>query len=204
VLEVCDLTVSFGSNRILTDVSFSAAERSSVAVIGPSGSGKSTLLAVIGGLMKPTSGQITFGGTRSTVAWVFQTTNVLSRRSALDNVSLGAVARTGSAVGARRVGLDTLDRLSIGHLAERKAGSLSGGERQRIVIARALAGAPALLLADEPTAQLDRVNAGMVADALIAGSTGGATVIIATHDPSVAERCDTIIDLANQDVRTNS
>lgn len=168
-----------------------------VAVTGPSGSGKTTLLQLIGGLLQPQQGTIEGRPPLELIRWVFQIPTVLGRRTVLDNLLLGvhhcrfdtpiAVAN------ARRA----LDATGLDQLADRPASSLSGGEIQRVQIARALVSSPPLVLADEPTGQLDRANTERVVSSLVAISTLDSTVVVATHDPLVADACDRRFELQN-------
>lgn len=172
----------------------------SVALMGPSGSGKTTLLSILGLLTLPAEGEVLLDGklVRSSSAgelrttqfsWVFQTANALLRRTALDNAALQLLARGARPEDARRSAIVELDRVGVGHLAQRPARLLSGGELQRVCIARALAAAPRWILADEPTGQLDHATTLEVSRALIEQRPIGTAVIIATHDPEVAARC---------------
>jgi len=130
-------------------------------------------------------------------SWVFQTANALLRRSAIDNAALQLIARGAQADAARSTAIAELERVGVGHLAERPARLLSGGELQRVCIARALAAAPRWILADEPTGQLDHATTLEVGTALIEQRPPGTAVIIATHDPEVAARCGRIIRLVD-------
>lgn len=198
----------YGQRAVLSDVSFEVAEGETVALMGPSGSGKTTLLSIIGALIEPSEGRVLLDGEdlcsksgamlRSQVfAWVFQTVNVLGRRSAIDNVSLGLVARGHPPQRAREHARHALSAVGLGPMAERSAASLSGGELQRVCVARALAASPRLVLADEPTGQLDRRTSDEVADALIGKRTAESAVLIATHDPDVASRCQRVVRLVD-------
>lgn len=211
MLEIAGITKTYphagGGLRVLDDVSLSVASGTRLAIMGPSGSGKSTLLAIMGGLEEPTSGQVRLDGvdpfagdaaTRAAfrnrrIGFVFQEHHLLSGCTALDNVVLPALAtgRVPADVAARaerlleRVGL--ADRL--GHLPE----ELSGGERQRVAVARALVLAPRLLLADEPTGQLDSRSSAEVTELLVelAAESGGMLVVV-THAAEVARRVGTM------------
>lgn len=176
--------------HLLDGLDLSVPGGSSAAVMAPSGVGKTTLLAVLGGLRRPTSGSVSLsadGG--GTVAWVFQEMHLLPRRTVLDNVTIGAMPRGIRRAGAEPRALAALARFDVEELAGRSVRTLSGGQRQRVALARAAIGEPALVLADEPTANLDRANAAAVAQVLATGFPG-AVVIIATHDPVVAACTD--------------
>src|SRR3981081_1079367 len=167
-----------------------------IAVVGPSGSGKSTLLHLLGGLDAPSSGTIAWPalGLRATlrpahVAYVFQVPSLLPALSVVENVELPLLLGDVDTTAARAAALDALGRLHLSDLAERLPEELSGGQAQRVALARALASRPQLLLADEPTGQLDHATARQVLDALLASIAGLPTaLVVATHDPAVFSR----------------
>ena len=180
-----------------------------VAVMGPSGSGKSTLLNVIAGLERPTSGWVRvdgedlaalneagLAGHRSKrVGMVFQAFNLLPRYRVVDNVALplifAGVPRAERTARARAL----LDRLGMSSRAEHRTNELSGGELQRAAIARALVGGPAILLADEPTGNLDSANGAALIALLDELNRGGQTVLLVTHDGSIAPHAGRIMHL---------
>ena len=164
-----------------------------VAIVGPSGSGKSTLLGVISGQVSPREGNLTVPA--GPVRWVFQNPHGVAQRSAVDHVRLPllAVGLTDAEADARA--LELLDGLGLASLARAPFAQLSGGEAQRLMLARALAASPALLLVDEPTAQLDQPTARTVAESLRALAQRGTVVLIATHDPLVIDNCTRVVDL---------
>jgi len=180
-----------------------------VAVMGPSGSGKSTLLNVIAGLERPTSGWVRvdgedlaalneagLAGHRSKrVGMVFQAFNLLPRYRVVDNVALplifAGVPRAERTARARAL----LDRLGMSSRAEHRTNELSGGELQRAAIARALVGGPAILLADEPTGNLDSANGAALIALLDELNRGGQTVLLVTHDASIARHAGRIMHL---------
>ncbi|HEV7666421.1 MAG TPA: ABC transporter ATP-binding protein [Chloroflexota bacterium] len=170
-----------------------------IAVVGPSGSGKSTLLHLLGGLDQPTTGTIAWPalGRREVlrpthVAYVFQAPSLLPALSVIENVELPLLLGDMDTTAARNAALDTLERLCLSELAERVPEELSGGQAQRVALARALASRPHLLLADEPTGQLDHATARQVLDTLEASLQDTPTaLVIATHDPAVFGRMRT-------------
>jgi putative ABC transport system ATP-binding protein/lipoprotein-releasing system ATP-binding protein len=186
---------------ILDGVELSVDGGESVAITGPSGSGKTTLLALLGGLLTVQEGEIHVevgpGVTQPTgpwIAWVPQTVNVLGNRSAIDNVCLGAFS---SGHGRDRALVDArawLARVGLADRSDDPVRILSGGEVQRVVIARALASGRPLVLADEPTGQLDARTTDSVLTTLLDRSHGRSVVIV-THDPDVARRCDRTLNL---------
>jgi lipoprotein-releasing system ATP-binding protein len=181
-----------------------------VALVGPSGSGKSTLLQMAGLLDKPTSGRIFFGGReaahlndfertairREFVGFVYQFHYLLPEFSALENVVIPQMIAGKSRKAAEQAAMELLERLKLSHRLEHRPARLSGGEQQRVAIARALANAPRLLLADEPTGNLDPETADSVFDMLIElVRHSGVGAIIATHNMDLAEKMDRILEL---------
>jgi lipoprotein-releasing system ATP-binding protein len=211
MLEVRGVSKSFttaaGSLPVLADVSFALEPGSRLAIMGPSGSGKSTLLSIIGGLEEPTSGEIRLDGVdpfagdaaaraafrNRRVGFVFQEHHLLAGCTALDNVlvpalAAGSVPRETVARGTR-----LLERVGLGGRLDHRPAELSGGERQRVAVARALVLAPRLVLADEPTGQLDSRSAAEVAGLLVelAAESGGMLVVV-THAEPLAARVGSI------------
>jgi putative ABC transport system ATP-binding protein/lipoprotein-releasing system ATP-binding protein len=168
----------------------------SIALTGPSGSGKSTALHLLAGLDEPTTGTIAWPGIGDRralrpgpVSMVFQGPSLMPALDVLENVALPLVLAGAADRDAREAAGEALDRLGLAGLRDRLPDQLSAGQAQRVAIARALAGAPVLVLADEPTGQLDRANATMVIDALLATAAAtGAGLVVATHDGRVASR----------------
>jgi putative ABC transport system ATP-binding protein len=173
------------------------------AIVGPSGSGKSTLMHLLGGLDRPTSGQLLIGGRdvaglsppemaalrNRTIGFVFQSFHLLPRTSAVDNVALPLVYAGVRAGERRRRAAEMLDRVGLGHRLKHRPNQLSGGEQQRVAIARALIGSPSLLLADEPTGNLDSATGTEVLALLESlNADSGVAVVLVTHDHDVAER----------------
>jgi putative ABC transport system ATP-binding protein/lipoprotein-releasing system ATP-binding protein len=171
-------------------------EGARIAMMGPSGSGKSTLLHLMAGLDDPTVGSVAWPalGDRAAlrpgpVAVVFQGPSLLPPLTVLENVALPLVLDGARDADARAIGHRALERLGLDELADKLPEEISGGQAQRVAVARALAGSPKLILADEPTGQLDRVNAAAVVDILLgAAAHSDAALVVATHDPVVADR----------------
>lgn len=171
-----------------------------IALVGPSGSGKSTLLHLLGGLETPTSGTLTWPalGTRETlrptkVGLVFQMPSLLAPLTVAENVEIPLLLGQASAEKARVAALDALDRIGLKSIAEKLPEELSGGQAQRVAVARALASQPKLILADEPTGQLDHPTAQHLFDVLLASlEDTDIALVVATHDMAVAERMHTI------------
>jgi ABC-type lipoprotein export system ATPase subunit len=187
-----------GDNAVVAvyDVMCTVAAGDRIAITGPSGSGKSTLLHLMGGLDTPTAGVVTWPGLPGPpadhpglVGFVFQAPSLIGTLDVVENVALPLlIAGTAEAESVRRARA-ALDELDVGDLADRLPTELSGGQAQRVAVARVLAARPRLILADEPTAQLDPVHRDLVTDTLLAVSEQlGAGLVVATHDPIVAGR----------------
>ncbi|MDR1387966.1 MAG: energy-coupling factor ABC transporter ATP-binding protein [Propionibacteriaceae bacterium] len=162
---------------------------------GPSGCGKSTLLKLIAGWERPRRGAVARPGV-TTVAWVFQNPHGVARRPAVDHVAFPLLAQGMGRRRADAVARGLMGRFELQPVADRLFSDLSGGEAQRLLLARALACDPDLLLVDEPTAQLDRRSSAAVNRSLRQLASQGAIVVVATHDVETQAVCDSIIDLA--------
>lgn len=190
-----------GSNQaVLSGLSLRADAGKAIALMGPSGSGKSTLLALLGGSLEPSAGSFappmeSARVRRSRCSWIFQANYMIARRSALDNVALAASGRGVPWQRARMSAMEQLDQLGLAHRASAPVESLSGGEVQRVAIARAFAQERPVVLADEPTGQLDAANVQAIADALRDLARQGRLVVVATHDEAVALRLDEVVRL---------
>jgi putative ABC transport system ATP-binding protein len=180
-----------------------------VALVGPSGSGKSTLLNLIGGLDRPTSGEIWVDGEniarasakrlvehrKARIGFVFQSFNLLPHRTALENVEVPLML-TGLSRGERRQrARELLEKMGLGARTDHRPSQLSGGEQQRVAIARSLANRPAILLADEPTGNLDSATGTEVMHLLRDLNSEGLTLILVTHDTTVANYASKIVRL---------
>ena len=195
--------------RALAGVSLHVREGELVSIVGPSGSGKSTLLFAIGGLSEPTSGEIRLAGRsvygldraaraalrRTEVGFVFQTFNLVPYLDCLDNVALPAQLAGKPRRDALGAAAAMLDRLGLSSRAHHLPAELSVGERQRVGIGRALVNGPKVLLADEPTGNLDPALASSVVDLLVELRAGGQTIVMVTHDPRLAARTDRVVVL---------
>lgn len=173
-----------------------------VAIVGPSGSGKSTMLHILGLLDEPTSGEYRLdgidtrdlgeperAGVRSTrIGFVFQSFHLLNHRSAVENVMLAEIYRPGSRRERRVRAVGALEQVGLGHRIDAFPSTLSGGERQRVAIARALVGRPSMLLADEPTGNLDSATSAQILDLFDDLHRDGLTLAVITHDDEVSSR----------------
>ncbi|MEM2067287.1 MAG: ABC transporter ATP-binding protein [Nitrososphaerota archaeon] len=181
-----------------------------VSIMGPSGSGKSTLLHIAGTLDRPTKGRVSIYGIDTSrlddsklseirnrfIGFVFQSYNLINRLSALNNVSLPLAVRGVPLQERQAAALEALKLVGLEHFANKKPTELSGGEQQRVAIARGLVGRPRILLADEPTGNLDTKNAVAIMEILRnINKTLGTTIVIVTHNPEIAEKCDRIVRL---------
>ncbi|NTW40276.1 MAG: ATP-binding cassette domain-containing protein [Cellulomonadaceae bacterium] len=165
------------------------------ALTGPSGSGKSTLLAILAGWMVPREGTVQRRQVDH-VGWVFQNPHGTPRRTAIDHVALPFLARGATAGDARAQALRLLARFRLESVADQQFRRLSGGEGQRLMLARAVAAQPQLLLVDEPTAQLDLSTAHEVNQVISQLASPGTIIVVATHDPGTRDSCTDHLDLA--------
>jgi lipoprotein-releasing system ATP-binding protein len=210
LIDGVDLVKRYASNGsreevlVLDGANLAVQRGESVAVMGASGSGKSTLLHLLGGLDRPTSGDVRFDGSsigaytaeqlalyrNRRIGFIFQFHHLLPEFTALENILMPTLIRGGdpAETGSRAKAL--MERLQIAHRSEHRPSECSGGEQQRIAIARALINRPDLVLADEPTGNLDQANAAVVLDLLLdVRAAEGLTMILVTHDPMIAARC---------------
>jgi len=205
--RVCRIYPKAGVSAI-ADVSLSVWSGEFVAIAGPSGSGKSTLLHVLCGLDRPTRGQVLFEGHAPSsreqwtklraerIGFVFQRFHLLPKLTAVENVEIPMFGVTRSPRMRRERALWLLERVGLAKHAERLPGGLSGGECQRVAIARSLANAPSVILADEPTGNLDSGASAAVLDLLTdIQRREGASLIIASHDAGVTSRADRVVRL---------
>jgi len=209
MLEIREISKIYGegAGRVvaLDKVSLQVDKSNFVAVMGPSGSGKSTFLNIIGGLDRPSSGEVILEGKRiddldenelvdvrrGKIAYVFQQYHLLPSLTALENVLLPLVF-CGAMIQESK-GLEILEKVGLGKRVAHKPGQLSGGEQQRVAIARALVGAPSLILADEPTGNMDRRTGQEILNLFSQLHKEGHGIIMVTHDPEIANLAQEVV-----------
>ena len=213
VLRTRALRKEFGKGdalvRAVDEVDLEVASGETVAIMGPSGCGKSTLLYLLGGLERPSGGEITLAGSqldtmgerglarlrRTAVGFVFQAFHLIDELTARENVELPALLAGRSPRPARRQALELLDRVGLADRATFLPSALSGGQRQRVAIARALSNEPLVVLADEPTGNLDSAATMDVLRLFDTLHSAGQTLVIVTHDSRVAATADRLISM---------
>ena len=207
-----DIHVTLGSAagpvNILRGISFEVGAGETVSVVGPSGSGKSTLLMVLGGLERPSAGRVEIDGNdlgrlgedglarlrRARIGIVFQSFHLIPTMTALENVAIPL--ELDGRRNAFEAATDGLGAVGLAHRLTHYPGQLSGGEQQRVAIARAFIAGPRLLLADEPTGNLDAATGRLVIDCLFEQQARhGTTLLLITHDPGIADRCERQLSL---------
>jgi putative ABC transport system ATP-binding protein len=205
-----DLASAAGTVNILRGIDLAVDPGETVGVVGPSGSGKSTMMMIVGGLERPSAGRVVVAGTdfgrlsedalarfrREAVGIVFQAFHLVPTMTALENVAMPLeLAGRADAFEVAKAGLA---EVGLGERLLHYPGQLSGGEQQRVALARAFAARPKLLLADEPTGNLDQATGRLVIELLFRlRAQHGTTLLLITHDPSLAQRCDRVVRLAD-------
>jgi lipoprotein-releasing system ATP-binding protein len=219
MIKTTNIRKSFGALEVLRGIDLSVGRGEVVAIVGPSGAGKTTLLQIVGTLSKPDSGQIVIDGVavhslsdknlsafRNTkIGFVFQFHHLLPEFTALENVMIPAFIAGRERREAEKKALGLLELLGMSHRLTHKSAELSGGEQQRVAIARALVNDPAVLLADEPSGNLDTKNKEELHRLFFTlRDTLGQTIVIVTHDEQLAEMADRKIEMVDGQIVGNS
>ncbi len=218
VIEIEKIRKTYGEGECLVEavrqISLSIREGEFVAIMGPSGSGKSTLLHLLGGLDQPTSGRYILDGVavdemdddslaevrNEKIGFVFQQFNLLPRTSAIDNVILPLTYGRGTKKDLRERAVQALEDVGLGERAHHKPNELSGGQQQRVAIARALINNPSIVLADEPTGNLDTKSGDEIMTIFDRLNKEGKTIVLITHERYIAEHTHRIIHLQDGEI----
>jgi putative ABC transport system ATP-binding protein len=220
-LELVGVTKTYAGNpetTALRDLTLGVSPGELVAVVGPSGSGKSTLLQIAGTLERPTTGAVRIAGEdirrlsdaslagfrAQHLGFVFQQFFLLPHRDVLANIAHPLLYRSMTARSRRAAAVEACERVGLGHRRHHLPGQLSGGECQRVAIARALVGSPTLVLADEPTGNLDSVTGGQILDLLRDLNSAGTTLVVITHDRDVAAAAGRQVELRDGVLRRDT
>jgi len=206
ILELHDVSMVYGQVHALRDITLNVREGEWVAIMGSSGSGKTTMMNIVGCMNKATHGAVILDGEkisrlnakdltairRDKIGLIFQQFHLISYLTAVENVM---IAQYYHSMADEKEALEALERVGLGHRAKHLPRQLSGGEQQRLCIARALINHPRLILADEPTGNLDEANQGTVMDIFHQLHKDGSTIIVVTHSPEVASHADRVVQL---------
>ena len=217
VLELRQVTKSYPGSptiEVLKGIDLTITEGELVAIVGPSGSGKSTLLNMMGALDRPSTGEVLIDGAvvnglrdpalsgvrGRRLGFVFQQFHLLAGLSATENVATGLLYHGTSGRERKRQAREALERVGLGHRLDQKPGKLSGGERQRVAIARALLGEPAIVLADEPTGNLDSQTTEEIVQLFLDLNEQGSTIVMITHDRDLAQSMPRVVEILDGEI----
>ena len=220
VLELRQITKAYPGSppiEVLKGIDLAIEEGDLVAIVGPSGSGKSTLLNMMGALDRPSTGEVLIDGTvvnglgdaalsgvrGRRLGFVFQQFHLLPGLSATENVATGLLYHGTSARKRKQLAKEALERVGLGHRLDQKPGKLSGGERQRVAIARALLGDPAIVLADEPTGNLDSQTTEEIVELFLDLNNQGSTIVMITHDRDLARSMPRVVEILDGEIRVD-
>ncbi len=222
ILQVRNLTKTYMQGKIavhaLNNVSFDVKRGEFMSIVGPSGSGKSTLLSMIGLLDKPTTGSVSIDGVevtkakdseapkirREKIGFVFQHFNLIPTLTALENVDIAMRFARVPKNKRKKIAVELLTQVGIADRMAHKPSELSGGEQQRVAIARALANHPAIILADEPTGEVDTKTRDMIIEILKGLSDEGHTIIVVTHDTAFSQKTKRIITMRDGSILSDT
>lgn len=222
ILRVRNLSKTYMQGKIpvhaLSDVSFDVNRGEFLSIVGPSGSGKSTLLSMIGLLDKPTSGSVFIDGTETTkakeseapkirrekIGFIFQHFNLMPTLTALENIDIAMRFARVSKSRRKERAIELLAQMGLTERMNHKPSELSGGEQQRVAIARAMANYPAIILADEPTGEVDTKTRDMIVDLLKELSEKGQTILVVTHDTAVSGRTSRVITMRDGGIASDA
>ena len=210
IIEAKDISKGFGKLEVLKGVDFSVRKAEIVSIVGASGAGKTTLLQILGTLLRPDGGSLVIDGYDTLrmnekqlsafrcrkIGFVFQAHHLLPEFSALENVMMPALIAGRKTIDAKRSALELLGRVGLSERVKHRPSELSGGAQQRTAIARALMNNPAVLLADEPTGNLDSATKQEIHKLLFElRDSLGQTIVLVTHDPQLASLCDRSLEM---------
>jgi putative ABC transport system ATP-binding protein len=220
ILQLQDITKIYNQGKTnaltaLNHINLEIENGELLAIVGESGSGKSTLLHILGGVDSPVSGDVIYSGKKvnyknrnwlaryrnNEVGFVLQDFGLLLTETVLENVCVPLLFSKGSLLKMKEKAMNTLKLVGIDDLAKRKAGELSGGQKQRVAIARALVNDPNIILADEPTGALDSKTSSEIVSLLVELNQQGKTVIIVTHDLSIAKQCSRVVTIVDGEIK---
>ena len=220
MLDISHLTKTYhtksGEIYALSDINLHVSRGEFLAIIGTSGSGKSTLMNILGCLDRPDTGRYLLDGhdvlslparhlaeiRNRHIGFIFQGFNLLDKMSALENVELPLAFAGISKRERREVATSALCRVGLSERLRHKPSELSGGQQQRVAIARAITQKPSVILADEPTGNLDRESGAQILEILSGLHASGATIVLITHDPDVAKKADRIVEISDGKIKS--